>query len=58
MGFARWRQALRLAEAAALLAAGSTPARAAAAVGYDSAPAFGAAFRAAFGVTPGGSTRI
>lgn len=54
MGFARWRQALRLAEAAALLASGSTPARAAAAVGYASAPAFGAAFRAAFGATPGG----
>ena len=54
MGFARWRQALRLAEAAALLAAGATPARAAASVGYVSAPAFGAAFRAAFGMTPGG----
>jgi AraC-like DNA-binding protein/quercetin dioxygenase-like cupin family protein len=53
MGFARWRQSLRLAEAAALLARGVTPARAAAAVGYGSAPAFGAAFRAAFGVTPG-----
>jgi AraC-like DNA-binding protein len=54
MGFARWRQALRLAEAAALLAAGATPAQAAAAVGYASAPAFGAAFRTAFGSTPGG----
>jgi AraC-like DNA-binding protein len=53
MGFARWRQALRLAEAAALLASGTPPARAAAAVGYASAPAFGAAFRAAFGTTPG-----
>ena len=53
MGFARWRQGLRLAEAAALLADGATPARAAAAVGYASAPAFGAAFRAAFGTTPG-----
>lgn len=53
MGFARWRQALRLTEAAALLAGGATPARAAAAVGYASAPAFGAAFRAAFGLTPG-----
>ncbi|MDB5413792.1 MAG: AraC family transcriptional regulator [Rubritepida sp.] len=53
MGFARWRQALRLTEAAALLAQGATPARAAATVGYASAPAFGAAFRAAFGVTPG-----
>jgi len=53
MGFARWRQALRLAEAAALIADGMAPARAAAAVGYASAPAFGAAFRAAFGTTPG-----
>jgi AraC-like DNA-binding protein len=53
MGFGRWRQSLRLAEAAALLAGGATPARAAAAVGYASAPAFGAAFRAAFGITPG-----
>jgi AraC-like DNA-binding protein len=53
MGFARWRQRLRLAEAAARLARGETPARAAASVGYASAPAFGAAFRAAFGITPG-----
>lgn len=53
MGFARWRQTLRLVEAAARLARGETPARAAAAVGYASAPAFGAAFRAAFGLTPG-----
>jgi len=53
MSFARWRQMLRLAEAAALLAQGVPPARAAAAVGYASAPAFGAAFRAAFGATPG-----
>ena len=55
MGFARWRQRLRLSEAAARLARGETPARAAAAVGYASAPAFGAAFRAAFGMTPGGA---
>jgi transcriptional regulator GlxA family with amidase domain len=53
MGFARWRQGLRPAEAAALIADGMAPARAAAAVGYASAPAFGAAFRAAFGTTPG-----
>jgi AraC-like DNA-binding protein len=53
MSFGRWRQMLRLSEAAALLAQGVTPARAAAAVGYASAPAFGAAFRAAFGTTPG-----
>ncbi|MFC7476567.1 helix-turn-helix domain-containing protein [Dankookia sp. GCM10030260] len=53
MSFGRWRQMLRLSEAAALLAQGATPARAAAAVGYASASAFGAAFRAAFGTTPG-----
>lgn len=55
LSFGAWRQALRLAEAAALLAQGVPPARAAAAVGYASAPAFGAAYRAAFGVTPRGS---
>jgi AraC-like DNA-binding protein/mannose-6-phosphate isomerase-like protein (cupin superfamily) len=53
MSFGRWRQMLRLSEAAVLLAQGVPPARAAAAVGYASAPAFGAAFRAAFGTTPG-----
>jgi AraC-like DNA-binding protein len=54
MSFGRWRQTLRLVEAAAQLAQGVAPARAAAMVGYASASAFGAAFRAAFGVTPGG----
>jgi AraC-like DNA-binding protein len=53
MGFARWRQTLRLTEAAARLSRGEPPARVAASVGYASAPAFGAAFRAAFGMTPG-----
>ncbi|PHK94975.1 AraC family transcriptional regulator [Pseudoroseomonas rhizosphaerae] len=53
MSFGAWRQHWRLAEAAALLARGVPPARAAAMVGYASAPAFGAAYRAAFGVTPG-----
>lgn len=53
MGFARWRQTLRLTEAAARLARGEAPARVAAAVGYASAPAFGAAFRTAFGMSPG-----
>jgi AraC-like DNA-binding protein/mannose-6-phosphate isomerase-like protein (cupin superfamily) len=57
LSFGAWRQAMRLAEAAALLAQGVPPARAAAAVGYASAPAFGAAFRAAFGVTPAGAAR-
>ncbi|MDB5371214.1 MAG: Transcriptional regulator, AraC family [Roseomonas sp.] len=52
LSFAIWRQQTRLTEAAALLAQGVTPARAAAVVGYASASAFGAAYRAAFGTTP------
>lgn len=52
MSFGRWRQMLRLSEAAALLAQGIPTARAAAMVGYASVPAFGSAFRAAFGRTP------
>ncbi len=55
MSFQTWRRQLRLTEALALLAQGETPARAAAAVGYGSGPAFGAAFRAAFGTSPGRS---
>jgi AraC-like DNA-binding protein len=58
LSFGAWRQALRLAEAVALLAQGVPPARAGAAVGYASAPAFGAAFRGAFGVTPAGAARV
>jgi AraC-like DNA-binding protein len=53
MSFQAWRRQLRLTEALASLAQGTTPARAAAAVGYGSGPAFGAAFRATFGTTPG-----
>ncbi len=56
MSFGRWRQMLRLSEAAALLAQGIPSARAAAAVGYASVPAFGSAFRAAFGQTPGAAS--
>lgn len=58
LSFGAWRQQLRLAEAAALLAQGVAPARAGSAVGYASAPAFGAAFRAAFGVTPAEAARL
>jgi len=54
MSFGQWRQLLRLSEASALLAQGTTPARAAVAVGYASASAFGAAYRGAFGMAPGG----
>jgi AraC-like DNA-binding protein len=57
MSFQAWRRQLRMTEALASLAQGETPARAAAAVGYTSAPAFGAAFRTAFGTTPGRSRR-
>jgi AraC-like DNA-binding protein len=51
--FQQWRRQLRLTEGLARLAQGETPPRAAAAVGYSSSPAFGAAYRAAFGTTPG-----
>jgi AraC-like DNA-binding protein len=57
MSFQAWRRQLRLIEALSLLAQGATPARAAAAVGYGSGPAFGAVFRAAFGTTPGRAQR-
>lgn len=53
MSFQQWRRQLRLTEGLARLATGVTPARAAAAVGYASASAFGAAFRECFGSTPG-----
>ena len=53
MSFQAWRRHLRLTEALALLSQGVPPARVAANVGYSSGPAFGAAFRAAFEITPG-----
>jgi len=52
MSFQQWRRQLRMTEALARIAQGVPPARAAAAVGYASAPAFGAVFRATFGTTP------
>jgi AraC-like DNA-binding protein len=55
--FQQWRRQLRLTEGLARLAQGETPPRAAAAVGYASSPAFGAAYRAAFGTTPGRTRR-
>jgi AraC-like DNA-binding protein len=55
MSFQAWRRQLRLTEGLAALTEGETPARVAAAVGYSSAPAFGAAFRSVFGTTPGRS---
>ena len=57
MSFQAWRRQLRLTEGLAALAEGETPARVAAAVGYSSGPAFGAASRSVFGTTPGGSRR-
>src|SRR5277367_1191100 len=57
MTFQQWRRQVRLTEGLARLAQGETPPRAAAAVGYASSPAFGAAYRAAFGTTPGRTRR-
>jgi len=48
MSFQAWRRQLRLTEGLAVLSEGKTPARGAAAVGYSSGPAFGAAF--SFGI--------
>ena len=53
MTFRQWRQHARLMEAYVALTLGARPSAAARSAGYDSAPAFGAAFRARFGCTPG-----
>ena len=53
ISFGQWRQQIRMREALSALTMGGTPARAAAIAGYASQPAFGAAFRASFGITPG-----
>jgi AraC-like DNA-binding protein len=55
--FQQWRRQLRLTEGLARLAQGETPPRAAAAVGYASSSAFGAAYHAAFGTTTGRTRR-
>lgn len=52
MSFQQYRRQLRMTEALARIARGEPPARVAAAVGYASVPAFGAAFRETFGTTP------
>ena len=52
MSFQQWRRQLRMTEALARIARGVPPGRVAASVGYASVPAFGAAFRETFGVTP------
>ena len=53
LSFRQWRQQARLTEALTALTAGASPTRAAVIAGFDSVPAFGAAFRAFFGMTPG-----
>lgn len=53
LSFRQWRQQARMAEAMGALATGASPARAAFLAGYASQPAFGAAFRSLFGMTPG-----
>jgi methylphosphotriester-DNA--protein-cysteine methyltransferase len=55
MSFQAWRRQLRLTEGLAAVSEGETPARVAAAVGYSSGPAFGAAFRSVFGIRSGRS---
>ncbi|MFD9900964.1 helix-turn-helix domain-containing protein [Mesorhizobium sp. NPDC059025] len=53
LSFRQWRQQARLTEALSALTMGVQPAKAAAIAGFESIPAFGAAFRAFFGITPG-----
>lgn len=53
LGFAAWRQRLRLLQALPLLQAGQPVGRVALALGYTSTPAFVAAFKARFGQPPG-----
>lgn len=58
MSFRQWRQQARMTEAVKGLTSGASPKRAAASAGYASVPAFGAAFRAMFGVTPDQMRRL
>ena len=53
MGFAMWRQQVRLMDALALLSSGTPITQVAFEVGYDSPSSFSAMFRRAFGVSPG-----
>jgi AraC-like DNA-binding protein len=57
ISFRQWRQQVRMTAALTALDAGASLARAAAVAGYASQPAFGAAFRAVFGMTPGQARR-
>ncbi|WP_198952949.1 MULTISPECIES: helix-turn-helix domain-containing protein [unclassified Achromobacter] len=58
LSFRQWRQQTRLTEALRALTLGTSPTRAAAIAGFESSPAFGAAFRAHFGITPGQARRL
>jgi AraC-like DNA-binding protein len=58
MSFRQWRQQARLTAALSSLATGANPAKAAGVAGFDSVPAFGAAFRALFGLTPGQARQL
>ena len=53
LSFRQWRQQARLTEALSALTSGVHPTKAAAIAGFNSVPAFGAAFRELFGMTPG-----
>ena len=53
LSFRQWRQQARLTEALSALTLGATLGRAAKIAGFDSVSAFGFAFRAFFGLTPG-----
>ncbi|WP_199499990.1 AraC family transcriptional regulator [Methylovirgula sp. 4M-Z18] len=53
LGFRQWRQQMRMTEALNALINGAPPTRAAALAGFVGQPAFGAAFRKIFGLTPG-----
>lgn len=53
LSFREWRRQNRLIEALSALATGASPTKAATIAGFQSIPAFGAAFRAQFGITPG-----
>jgi AraC-like DNA-binding protein len=52
MGFGQWRQQVRLAHAAALISQGQRLSHVALELGYESASAFSAMFRRAFGQSP------
>jgi AraC-like DNA-binding protein len=58
LSFRQWRQQARMAEAVKALTRGTSLAKAAATAGYASVPAFGATFRAVFGMTPRQMQRI